>query len=31
MADSARWEESFSFDGGKTFELNWAMEFVRLP
>jgi hypothetical protein len=27
---SARWQQSFSFDGGRTFEPNWIMEFVRI-
>ena len=26
---SARWEQAFSFDGGRTFEVNWVMEFRR--
>jgi hypothetical protein len=26
---SARWQQSFSFDGGTTFALNWVMEFIR--
>jgi hypothetical protein len=26
---SARWEQSFSFDGGKSFEPNWIMELTR--
>ena len=28
-ADSARWEQAMSDDGGATWELNWQMEFVR--
>ncbi len=27
--DSARWEQAFSPDGGKTWETNWIMEFQR--
>jgi hypothetical protein len=26
---SPLWEQSFSADGGKTWELNWVMEFTR--
>ena len=26
---SARWEQSFSFDDGKSFETNWVMQFHR--
>ena len=26
---SCRWEQAFSPDGGKTWETNWIMEFVR--
>jgi hypothetical protein len=29
-ADSARWEQSASVDGGKTWETNWVMEFRRV-
>jgi hypothetical protein len=28
---SARWEQAFSFDAGKTWETNWIMEFRRAP
>ena len=28
-ADSPRWEQSFSDDGGRTWETNWIMEFSR--
>ena len=28
---SARWEQAFSPDGGKTWETNWTMEFRRVP
>jgi hypothetical protein len=27
---SARWEQAFSPDGGKTWETNWAMDFTRV-
>ena len=27
--DSARWEQAFSPDAGKTWEVNWVMDFVR--
>ena len=26
---SAHWEQAFSPDGGKTWEVNWVMEFSR--
>lgn len=26
---SARWEQAYSSDGGKTWETNWVMEFRR--
>ncbi len=29
-ADSARWEQAFSVDGGATWEVNWVMDFERL-
>jgi hypothetical protein len=28
-ATSCRWEQAFSPDGGKTWEINWIMDFVR--
>lgn len=28
---SARWEQAYSSDGGKTWETNWTMEFRRVP
>ncbi|TWD75021.1 hypothetical protein FB561_6456 [Kribbella amoyensis] len=28
-ATTAHWEQSFSFDGGETWELNWTMDFTR--
>jgi hypothetical protein len=27
---SARWEQAFSFDGGKTWDTNWIMDFTRV-
>lgn len=27
---TARWEQAFSADGGKTWETNWIMEFTRV-
>jgi hypothetical protein len=29
-ADSLRWEQSFSFDGGGTWDTNWMMESTRI-
>ena len=26
---TARWEQAFSPDGGKTWETNWEMDFTR--
>lgn len=28
-ADSCRWEQALSDDGGRTWETNWVMEFTR--
>lgn len=28
-ANTARWQQAFSFDGGKHWETNWMMEFTR--
>ena len=27
--NSARWEQSYSYDGGKSWETNWIMDFTR--
>jgi len=27
---SARWEQSFSFDDGQSFETNWIMNWTRI-
>ncbi len=29
-AESCRWEQAFSADGGKTWETNWVVDFVRV-
>jgi hypothetical protein len=29
-ADSCRWQQAFSADGGRTWETNWVMEFARI-
>lgn len=29
--DRARWEQSFSDDGGRSWETNWIMQFDRVP
>ncbi|HEX8033467.1 MAG TPA: hypothetical protein VF510_06450 [Ktedonobacterales bacterium] len=29
-ATSCRWEQAFSADGGKTWETNWIMDFLRI-
>ena len=29
LGHNPRWEQAFSEDGGKTWETNWVMEFVR--
>ena len=31
LATKPHWEQAFSDDGGKTWETNWIMEFVRFP
>ena len=29
VPDAPRWEQAFSYDGGRTWETNWLMEFRR--
>lgn len=29
--DTARWDQSYSSDGGKTWETNWIMAMERTP
>jgi hypothetical protein len=29
-ANSCRWRQAFSADGGKTWETNWIMDFTRV-
>jgi len=31
LTTKPRWEQAFSDDGGKSWETNWIMEFVRVP
>jgi hypothetical protein len=28
---SARWTQAFSYDDGRTWEMNWVMDFTRIP
>ncbi len=30
-ASTAKWDQAFSTDGGKTWETNWLMQFARAP
>jgi len=30
-AQTARWQQAFSFDEGDRWETNWVMEFIRIP
>jgi len=29
--DSARWEQAYSYDAGKSWDTNWIMDFRRVP
>ena len=31
LTTEPHWEQAFSDDGGKTWETNWIMEFVKIP
>ncbi len=28
---SPRWQQSFSYDGGQSWKVNWVMDFSRRP